>query len=77
MGILDLTQQRPLLISGLIEHAGTNHGSVKVVPPKSDSSVCRATGAKFAAGVKQLANALTTPVVKPHIPSKKNCGKDV
>lgn len=53
-----LMQNRPLLISTMIEHAATNHGDTEIVSRLVGGKVHRTTYAEAARRSKQLANAL-------------------
>jgi acyl-CoA synthetase (AMP-forming)/AMP-acid ligase II len=65
MTILGLMQQKPLLISGLIEHAASQHGDVEIVSHVSASSVYRFTWREVRERSKRLANALVALGVTP------------
>ncbi|RZF26767.1 long-chain-fatty-acid--CoA ligase [Paraburkholderia sp. UYCP14C] len=54
-----LMQQRPLLISGLIEHAATYHGDREIVSCQVDGSILRSDWRQLHARAKRLANVLT------------------
>jgi fatty-acyl-CoA synthase len=56
--MLGLMQDRPLLISSLLEHAARNHPASKIVTARADGSVVRHTWRDIAARAAQLAHAL-------------------
>jgi acyl-CoA synthetase (AMP-forming)/AMP-acid ligase II len=56
--MLGLMQQRPLLLSGLIEHAAAFHGTREIVSHMVDGSTHRGNWATVCARAKRLANAL-------------------
>ena len=58
--MLGLMQQRPLLISGLVDYASTWHGSREIVSRDSEGAVHRSNYAEVAARAKRVANALDT-----------------
>jgi len=53
-----LMMDRPLLISGIIEHAAAQFGDVQIVSRETDGTVFRYTYAECAARIRRLANAL-------------------
>ncbi len=53
-----LMMDRPLLVSGILEHAVGQHGSVEIVSRETHGPLFRYTYADCAARAKQLANAL-------------------
>src|SRR3954452_9182294 len=57
--MLGLIQDRPLLISAVLEHAARNHGGAKIVSTRADGSLARHTWPQLAARAAQLAHALT------------------
>jgi len=57
--MLGLMQDRPLLISQLIEHAAINHGDTEIVSRSVEGPIHRYTYKDCAARCKKLANALT------------------
>ncbi|WP_149538179.1 long-chain-fatty-acid--CoA ligase [Siccirubricoccus phaeus] len=57
--MLGLMQDRPLLISALLEHAARHHGGAKIVSARADGSLARHTWPQIAARAAQLAHALT------------------
>jgi fatty-acyl-CoA synthase len=56
--MLGLMQQRPLLISSLIDHAANLHGAREIVSRDKDGAIHRTTYAQIAIRAKRLANAL-------------------
>ncbi|RYI99673.1 MAG: fatty-acid--CoA ligase [Acetobacteraceae bacterium] len=52
-------QDRPLLISSLLDHAARNHAGAKIVSARPDGSLVRHTWPEIAARAAQLAHALT------------------
>ena len=60
-----LMQQRPLLISGLIDYASTWHGGREVVSRDPEGTVHRSNYAEVAARSKRVANALDALGVGP------------
>jgi acyl-CoA synthetase (AMP-forming)/AMP-acid ligase II len=56
--MLGLMQDRPLLISSLLDHAARNHTGAKVVSARPDGSLVRHTWPEIAARAAQLAHAL-------------------
>ena len=56
--MLGLMQNRPLLISGLVDYASTWHGSREIVSRDPEGAIHRSTYAEVAARAKRLANAL-------------------
>ena len=63
--MLGLMQQRPLLISGLVDYASTWHGGREIVSRDSEGAIHRSTYAEVAGRAKQVANALDTLGAKP------------
>ncbi|MDB5372302.1 MAG: AMP-binding enzyme family protein [Belnapia sp.] len=57
--MLGLMQDRPLLISSLLDHAARNHTGAKIVSARPDGSLVRHTWPEIAARAAQLAHALT------------------
>ncbi|TSE31961.1 3-(methylthio)propionyl-CoA ligase [Tepidimonas taiwanensis] len=53
-----LMQERPLLISDLIEHAARHHGDVEIVSRRVEGDIHRTTYAEAAQRARQLAHAL-------------------
>ncbi|MDW8336855.1 MAG: 3-(methylthio)propionyl-CoA ligase [Tepidimonas sp.] len=56
--MLGLMQDRPLLISDLIEHAARHHGDVEIVSRRVEGDIHRTTYAAAAGRARQLAQAL-------------------
>src|SRR5271166_2350695 len=56
--VLGLMQQRPLLISSLVDYASTWHGGREIVSRDPDGAMHRSTYAEVAARAKRVANAL-------------------
>jgi len=56
--MLGLMQDRPLLISDLIEHAERHHGTVEIVSRRVEGDIHRTTYAQAAGRARQLAHAL-------------------
>ena len=56
--MLGLMQDRPLLISSLLEHAARNHPKSKIVSARADGSLARHTWPEIAGRAAQLAHAL-------------------
>lgn len=56
--MLGLMQDRPLLISTMIEHAASQHGDTEIVSRQTDGSLFRYDYARAARRSRQLANAL-------------------
>ena len=56
--MLGLMQDRPLLISAILEHAARNHPAAKIVSARADGSLARHTWPQIAARAAQLAHAL-------------------
>ncbi|MBX6745917.1 MAG: AMP-binding protein, partial [Acetobacteraceae bacterium] len=54
-----LMQDRPLLISAILEHAARNHPASKVVSARPDGTLAHHTWPEIAARAAQLAHALT------------------
>lgn len=54
-----LMQDRPLLISGILDHAARNHRGAKIVSVNADGSRVRMTWSEIAARAAKLAHALT------------------
>jgi acyl-CoA synthetase (AMP-forming)/AMP-acid ligase II len=63
--MLGMMQQRPLLLSGLIEHAAAYHGDREIVSNMVDGSMHRSNWRTVCSRAKQLANALQTLGVQP------------
>jgi fatty-acyl-CoA synthase len=57
--MLGLMQDRPLLISSLLEHAARHHQGSRVVSARPDGTLVRHSWAEIAARAAQLAHALT------------------
>ena len=62
--MLGLIQDRPLLISALLEHAARNHPKSKIVSARPDGSLARHSWPEIAARAAQLAHALAARGVK-------------
>jgi len=56
--MLGLMQDRPLLISDILQHAARNHRAAKIVSVRADGMVVRQTWPEVAARAAQLAHAL-------------------
>lgn len=56
--MLGLMQDRPLLISALLQHAARNHRASRIVSARPDGSVVRHSWPEIAARAAQLAHAL-------------------
>src|SRR5271154_4345659 len=56
--MLGLMQQRPLLISSLIDYAATWHGGRQIVSRDSEGRIHRSDYSQVAARAKRVANAL-------------------
>ena len=56
--MLGLMQQRPLLISSLVDYASNWHGEREIVSRSADGAFHRSTYAEIAARAKRIANAL-------------------
>jgi acyl-CoA synthetase (AMP-forming)/AMP-acid ligase II len=63
--MLGLMQQRPLLLSGLIEHAAAYHGSREIVSHMVDGSTHRSNWATVRNRAMRVANALQALGVQP------------
>ena len=63
--MLGLMQDRPLLISGILEHAARNHAASRIVSARPDGSLARHSWAQVAARAAQLAHALAARGVQP------------
>ena len=63
--MLGLMQQRPLLISGLVDYASTWHGGREIVSRDSEGAIHRSTYAEVAGRAKRVANGLDTLGAKP------------
>jgi len=63
--VLGLMQQRPLLISGLVDYAARCHGSREIVSRDPQGAVHRSTYAEIAARAKRVANALDALGLRP------------
>ena len=57
--MLGLMQQRPLLVSSLVDYASTWHGNREIVSRDADGAFHRSTFAEVAARAKRVANALS------------------
>lgn len=57
--MLGKMMQRPLLISGLIEHAQNNHSDTEIVSRRTEGGIHRYTLGEAAKRSQQLAHALT------------------
>ncbi len=57
--MLSLMQDRPLLISSILEHAARNHGQARIVSARPDGTLARHTWPGIAARAAKLAHALT------------------
>ncbi|NOG72779.1 long-chain-fatty-acid--CoA ligase [Roseicella sp. DB1501] len=62
--MLGLMQDRPLLISAILEHAARNHGGAKIVSARADGSLVRHSWPEVAARAAQLAHALAARGVR-------------
>ncbi|MBD0273178.1 MAG: AMP-binding protein, partial [Acetobacteraceae bacterium] len=62
--MLGLMQDRPLLISAILEHAARNHPASKIVSARPDGSLARHTWPQVAARAAQLAHALAARGVR-------------
>lgn len=58
--MLGLMQNRPLLVSTLIDYAATCHGGREIVSRDAEGAIHRTTYASIAGRARQLANALQT-----------------
>ena len=58
--MLGLMQQRPLLLSGLIDHAAAYHGSREIVSHMVDGSTHRSNWSEVRGRAMRVANALTS-----------------
>ena len=56
--MLGLMQNRPLLISSLVDYASTWHGGREIVSRDPEGAIHRSTYAEVAARAKRVANAL-------------------
>ncbi|MGU3499945.1 3-(methylthio)propionyl-CoA ligase [Mycobacterium sp. C31M] len=63
--MLGLMQDRPLMISSLIEHAATFHGDTEIVSRLPEGSIRRTTWAAVADRSRQVANALVELGIQP------------
>ena len=63
--MLGLMQDRPLLISQLIEHAAANHGDTEIVSRRVEGDIHRYTYAEARVRAKQMAEALLALGIKP------------
>src|SRR5664279_3870668 len=63
--MLGLMQDRPLLISSLIEHANTFHRNVEIVSRTVEGPIHRCTYGDIHGRAKQMANALIALGVSP------------
>ena len=59
-----LMQDRPLLISSILEHAARNHPASKIVSARPDGSLARHTWPEIAGRAAQLAHALAARGVR-------------
>ena len=66
--MLGLMQQRPLLISSLVNYADQYHGGREIVSREPAGEIHRTTYSQVTARAKQLANALETLGVQPGDP---------
>ncbi|MFZ4406184.1 MAG: long-chain fatty acid--CoA ligase [Paracraurococcus sp.] len=62
--MLALMQDRPLLISAVLQHAARNHAGAKIVSARPDGSLVRHTWPQVAARAAQLAHALAARGVR-------------
>ena len=60
-----LMQERPLLLAGLLEHAGRYHGGTEIVSRQADGGLHRYGYAEAAARARRLARALARLGLKP------------
>ena len=63
--MLGLMQQRPLLISTLVDYAARQHGAREIVSRDPDGAIHRSTYAEVATRAKRIANALDALGLKP------------
>ncbi|MDM7456435.1 MAG: 3-(methylthio)propionyl-CoA ligase [Tepidimonas sp.] len=63
--MLGLMQDRPLLISDLIEHAARHHGDVEIVSRRVEGDIHRTTYGEAAGRARQLARALDAMGIGP------------
>ena len=63
--MLGLMQQRPLLVSSLVDYASTWHGTREIVSRDADGAFHRSTFAEVAARAKRVANALSALGTRP------------
>src|SRR6185436_18911424 len=63
--MLGLMQDRPLLISGLLDHAERYHPAVEIVSRTCEGAVVRSSWARLAVRARRLAQALRRLGVKP------------
>ena len=63
--MLGLMQQRPLLISTLVDYAARQHGGREIVSRDADGAIHRTTYAEVAMRAKRLANALDALGLRP------------
>ena len=63
--MLGLMQQRPLLISTLVDYAARQHGGREIVSRDADGAIHRSTYAEVAMRAKRLANALDALGLRP------------
>jgi acyl-CoA synthetase (AMP-forming)/AMP-acid ligase II len=63
--MLGLMQQRPLLISTLVDYAATYHGEREIVSRDPEGAIHRSNYAQIASRAKRLANALEKLGVAP------------
>ena len=72
--MLGLMQQRPLLISGLVDYASTWHGGREIVSRDPEGAIHRSTYAEVAARAKRVANALDALGATRAIASRRSPG---
>ena len=72
--MLGLMQQRPLLISGLVDYASTWHGGREIVSRDAEGAIHRSTYAEVAARAKRVANALDALGAVAAIASRRSPG---
>lgn len=63
--MLGLMQQRPLLISSIVDYASNWHGSREIVSRDPEGAIHRSTYAEIAVRAKRVANALDALGLKP------------
>jgi fatty-acyl-CoA synthase len=69
-----LMMERPLLISGIIEHAAAQFGSTQIVSRETHGPVFRYTFAESAARARRLAHALRHLGLGPGVRSDPSLG---